>query len=214
MAKNKKPEIYISVDIEADGRVPGLSSMLSFAAAAYDIDKRLISTFERNLTLLPTATSHAETMEFWNSTPENMAAYQVTRQNTVLPEYAMPEFVAWLSSLDGVPVFVGYPAAFDFKWIDFYCIAFAGNNPFGFSRCIDVKTLAWSMMGAQRFAATSKERMPKRWFDRLPHTHVALDDAIEQGAMFINMLREHRGLEKLPDVVPPAPTVIHPQDPA
>ena len=36
--------------------------------------------------------------------------------------------------------------------------------------------------------------MPSKWFDDLPHTHVALDDAIEQGAMFINMVRDLRGL--------------------
>jgi hypothetical protein len=30
-----KPEIYISTDIEANGRIPGVSSMLSFASAAY-----------------------------------------------------------------------------------------------------------------------------------------------------------------------------------
>jgi hypothetical protein len=34
--------------------------------------------------------------------------------------------------------------------------------------------------------------MPKHWFDKLPHTHVALDDAIEQGALFCNMLKENR----------------------
>jgi hypothetical protein len=28
------------------------------------------------------------------------------------------------------------------------------------------------------------------WFDPLPHTHRALDDAIEQGALFCNMLAE------------------------
>jgi hypothetical protein len=33
--------------------------------------------------------------------------------------------------------------------------------------------------------------LPKEWSDDLPHTHVALDDAREQGAMFINMLRRN-----------------------
>ena len=37
-----------------------------------------------------------------------------------------------------------------------------------------------------------KENMPKHWFDKLPHSHVALDDAIEQGALFCNMLKESR----------------------
>jgi len=30
----------------------------------------------------------------------------------------------------------------------------------------------------------------------LPHTHVALDDAIEQGAMFCNMLKENLDRER------------------
>jgi len=34
--------------------------------------------------------------------------------------------------------------------------------------------------------------LPKHWFDELPHTHVALDDAVEQGALFCNMLAELR----------------------
>ena len=35
--------------------------------------------------------------------------------------------------------------------------------------------------------------MPKHWFDEYAHTHVALDDAIEQGALFCNMLAENLG---------------------
>jgi hypothetical protein len=42
------------------------------------------------------------------------------------------------------------------------------------------------------FRDTVKRNMPRSWFDDLPHTHKALDDAIEQGALFCNMLRESR----------------------
>ena len=41
------------------------------------------------------------------------------------------------------------------------------------------------------FRATVKRTMPRRWFDPLPHRHIALDDAIEQGALFCNMLAEN-----------------------
>jgi len=34
-----------------------------------------------------------------------------------------------------------------------------------------------------------KGALPAEWHDPLPHTHVALDDAREQGALFCNMLR-------------------------
>ena len=42
-----------------------------------------------------------------------------------------------------------------------------------------------------RFTAV-KRNMPRKWFDDLPHTHGALDDAIEQGALFCNMLKDNR----------------------
>ncbi len=34
--------------------------------------------------------------------------------------------------------------------------------------------------------------MPKHWFDLLLHSHVVFDDAIEQGALFCNMLKDNR----------------------
>ena len=39
------------------------------------------------------------------------------------------------------------------------------------------------------YRESTKRNMPRDWFDKLPHNHVALDDAIEQGALFCNMLK-------------------------
>jgi hypothetical protein len=41
------------------------------------------------------------------------------------------------------------------------------------------------------YRKSTKRAMPQRWFDQHPHTHVALDDAIEQGALFCNMLADN-----------------------
>jgi hypothetical protein len=41
-----------------------------------------------------------------------------------------------------------------------------------------------------RYHAVSKKKMPERWRSQHPHTHVALDDAIEQGELLTNMLAE------------------------
>jgi hypothetical protein len=49
------------------------------------------------------------------------------------------------------------------------------------------------------YRESTKRNMPKRWFDDLPHTHVALDDALGQGALFCNMLREVVGKTGRPD---------------
>jgi hypothetical protein len=42
------------------------------------------------------------------------------------------------------------------------------------------------------YTATPKSRLPRAWFDELLHGHVALDDAVEQGALFCNMLAANR----------------------
>jgi len=180
-----KPEIYVSTDVEADGPIPGVNSMLSFGSAAYLADKTLVTTFTANLETLTGATANPKTMEWWKSQPE---AWKACRENLQSPEKAMKDYVAWLKSLSGIPVFVGYPAAYDFLFVYWYLIRFAGESPFSHS-ALDIKTLAMALLKTDYRKAT-KKNMPKRWFDPLPHNHRSLDDAIEQGALFCNMLKE------------------------
>jgi hypothetical protein len=177
------PEIYVSTDVEADGPIPGPHSMLSFASAAYQSDKTLVATFVANLLTLPGAQGDPKTMEWWRGQP---AAWDACRANPRDPAEAMPAYVAWLKALPGKPVFVGYPAAYDFLFVYWYLIRFAGESPFSHS-ALDIKSYSMAILGAD-FRDCVKRNMPKEWFDPLPHTHVALDDAKGQGALFCNML--------------------------
>ena len=180
-------EIYVSTDVEVDGPIPGPHSMLSFASAAYRADKTLLGSFSANLELLPGASGHPDTMDWWAKRPE---AWQAARTNPRAPRSAMSDYVAWLEALPGAPVFVGYPAAFDFMFVYWYLMHFVGRSPFSFS-ALDLKTMAMVLL-RRDYRRSTKSAMPKRWFDELPHTHVALDDALEQGALFCNMLAESR----------------------
>jgi len=180
-------EIYVSTDVEADGPIPGPNSMLSFASAAYRADKTLVGTFEANLITLPNAEGDPKTMEWWQSQPEAWAA---CRANPRDPASVMPEYVAWLKALPGKPVFVAYPAAYDFMFVYWYMIKFAGESPFSHS-ALDIKTFAMALLGGD-YRASTKRNMPREWFDDLPHTHVALDDAKGQGALFCNMLEARK----------------------
>ena len=181
-------EIYVSTDVETDGPIPGPHSMLSFASAAYTADKQLHGTFAANLTLLPDAAGHPDTMQWWSTQPE---AWRASRRDPEDPAAVMPRYVQWLRTLPGKPVFVAYPVGFDFMFVYWYLVRFAGESPFSHS-ALDIKTLAMAMLRCDYRDAT-KRHMPRRWFDDLPHTHQALDDAIEQGALFCNMLQELRG---------------------
>jgi hypothetical protein len=189
-----KPEIYVSTDIEADGPIPGRHSMLSFASAAYTADKQLIGTFSANLETLPEASVDPGTQAWWDKNPEAWAA---CRQDLHQPQEAMRAYVAWLKQLPGTPVFVGYPAAYDFMFVYWYLIAFAGESPFSHS-ALDIKTYAMAVL-KKGYRESTKRNMPRRWFSTLPHTHVALDDAIEQGALFCTILAEQTG--RRPDAV-------------
>jgi hypothetical protein len=178
-------EIYVSTDVETDGPIPGPHSMLSFGSAAFRADKTLVGTFSANLAELPGAAGHPETMAWWGTQPEAWAACRADVRD---PAAVMPEYVRWLKGLPGKPVFVAYPAGFDFLFVYWYLIRFAGESPFSHS-ALDVKTCAMAVLGTE-YRASTKRNMPKRWFDAVPHTHVALDDAIGQGRLFCNMLRE------------------------
>ena len=183
----ERSEVFVSTDIETDGFVPGVNSMLSFGSAAFDDDGRLIDTFEANLELLPEGEQNPVTMQWWQGFPE---AWEMTRRDPRSPTEVMPAYVRWLESLPGKPAFVGYPATFDFPFIAWYLARFAGENPFGFA-AIDIKTYAMAVLRRRQFHASSKQTLPARWFEPgLAHTHVALDDAIEQGYLFMNMRRQ------------------------
>jgi hypothetical protein len=180
-------EIYVSCDVESDGPIPGPNSMLSFGAAAYQADKTLCGTFSANLALLPGAAPDPATAEWWRGQP---AAWAACRRDPEEPATVMPRFRDWLEALPGPPVFVAYPAAYDFMFVYWYLMRFAGRSPFSHS-ALDIKTYAMALLGTG-YRDVVKRRMPARWFDRRPHTHVALDDAAEQGALFLNMLHENR----------------------
>ena len=188
--------LYISIDVEADGPIPGRYSMLQFGAAAFDLDddfpREPIATFRANLDLLPEAGQSADTMAWWATQGD---AYDKTRIDARDAYIVMPEFLTGLRALPGKPTIVGYPVTYDFNFLYWYTMAFGGladgeRCPFGFQG-LDIKTLAAHKLGIP-FRSVGKRRMPKHWFDGAPrHTHDGLDDAIGQGVLFVNMMREN-----------------------
>ena len=71
-------EIYVSVDIEADGPIPGDNSMLSIGSAAYDESESLLSTFSANILPLQAGQQNPITMDFGASNPKHGRSYKKT----------------------------------------------------------------------------------------------------------------------------------------
>ncbi len=188
-----RPEIYVSVDIEADGPIPGPNSMLALGAVAFDPEGIELSEFYRRLRPLQGSAPDSKTFAWWKKNPE---AWEEATRLPKSPPLVMREFYDWLLGLPGKPVFVGYPASFDFMFTYWYLMKFVGSSPFGF-QALDLKTLAYSRLGLP-FREVTKSTMPREWFGETKHSHVAVEDAREQGHLFF---RIREGLPRDRDVV-------------
>jgi len=187
-------ETYISIDIEADGPIPGANSMLSLGAAAFIFDPSTekgyhqLGTFEVNILPLPEAVPNPDTMAWWGRNPE---AYKEATTDALPAPRAMQMFNEWVTPLQR-PVLVGYPVTYDFMFVYWYFVKFVGfPAPFGFQG-LDIKTLAMERLRCD-FKNAAKKNFPRRWFKDAPkHTHKAVDDAIGQGILFMNILLERK----------------------
>lgn len=185
--------IYVSVDMESNGPCPGLHSMLSVGAVAFTEDKKIVSKFARNLELWENTVEDPSTMEFWD---KFRFAYESTRLFLVTPQKAMTDMAKWVDGLKelGNVVFIAAPLAFDWKWIDWYSHNTIGYNPFGFgNNSIDVKSFVWHIFGDD-FSGMSDDNYPREWYENKPHPHIAVEDALEQGIMFLNALQHSKTL--------------------
>jgi hypothetical protein len=182
--------VYVSVDVEADGPIPGPYSMVSFGAAVcgrhttdgFTAVDPAAQTFYRELRPISTEFD-AEALAVSGLDRAGLQAHGAD------PAEAMTDFRAWVSEISAgaKPVVVGYPACYDWMFLYWYLIRFGGHSPFGHSGCMDMKTL-FAEKARRSIAFVGKRSMPKHLLPQRPHTHNALDDAIEQGELFANLM--------------------------
>lgn len=192
-------ELFVSLDVETIGPIPGVNPMIELGAACFNIEGVVVDTWQSALSK-DGWNADIETMKWWHS-PKNFETFQRLTNEAQPPEKAMYSFHTWLNRLPGRPTPVAYPAAFDYMFVYWYLMYYVGTAaPFSFS-CLDVKTYAMAALKKRQFHQSFKRKFPRAWFHpRLKHTHNALDDAIEQGWMFIQAHRENLGLPLLYEV--------------
>jgi hypothetical protein len=182
-----RDDIYISVDVEADGPIPGEFSMSSLGACVVGRPER---SFYRELR------SITERFD-----PEAARVSGLDRDRLIKegadPAAAMRDFAAWIASVTdsgraGKPVFTAFNATFDWMFVHWYFMRFTGSDPFGISG-LDVKAYYMGAMGKRRWSDTAKRNIEPRFMPARPHTHNALDDAREQAELFDNIRRYVEG---------------------
>lgn len=218
-------DLYFSIDIETNGPVPALYSMLSIGVKlipyrgldepGYDVAGPPMS-FYRTLRLDPDAGVSPQSMDWWDAFPE---AYVAARTRLSDPADAMAELTAWVKEHvaayghgdDGepfTPIAVCAPAAFDFPFVAYYLRKHTGGCVFGYS-AVDLRSVIMGRTGMEYRQAGSENYLPE-WVTHFPHTHNALDDATEQADVFMRVMKGVRNL-KCEDCVSEGRTWVPPE---
>jgi ribonuclease T len=168
-------EVFISVDVEASGPIPGEYSLLSIGACnVHDDDTAfecLVKPINRN----------------FDNKALKVARLSLDELDRVglPPAEAMENFRRWIQKTcgrEGHPVFVGFNASFDWSFVNYYFHKYTGENPFGFA-ALDIKSLYMGATGCA-WDETRSSRIASRLKPRLEGTHDALQDARYQAEMF------------------------------
>ena len=182
-------DVFLSADVESDGPIPGPYSLLAAGlcvAGTYDGAR-----FERaDPASLTWYRELRPISDDW--LPDALAVSGLDRDRLVAegddPADAMRAATAWVEEVcdGGRPVLVAYPLSFDWMFLHWYWHRFTGGSPFGHSSCLDIKTLMQQHTG-DVLDRILKSRPPDDVAPTHPHTHHALDDAIEQAELFANL---------------------------
>lgn len=175
-------ELFISVDIEASGPIPGDYSMLSLGACVVgDTGEGFYVEIKPiNDNAVPAA------LKVSSFDLGKLAA------SGARPEEALTRFQDWVKAVSGgaTPVFVGFNAGFDWSFVNWYFIHYLGENPFGFAP-LDVKAYYMGLVGCG-WDETKSSRIRSEYRPAKPGDHNALADARSQAEMFEKMLAVKR----------------------
>jgi DNA polymerase III epsilon subunit-like protein len=170
-----KREVFLSVDVETSGPIPGEYSLLAIGACDVSDPTRTFSC-----ELRPTA-------QKFDPDALDVTGLSLDRlmRDGLEPAVGMQAFKNWVVSTTGPnasPVFVGFNAAFDWSFVNYYFHRYLGENPFGFA-ALDIKSM---YMGATRcsWAQTRSSQVASALRATLKGDHDALHDAQFQAELF------------------------------
>jgi hypothetical protein len=175
------PELYIAVDVEADGPIPGPYSMISLGMAV---------TGRADLTFYTELRPISE-----DFVPQALAVSGLDRDRLLreapTAEEAMHSAARWVNGLRriGRPVFLAAPAVWDGMFVHWYFVRFTGKSPFGSTGSgVDLRSY-WMGLTGSEWVGTRKGAIKQALgLTGLPHTHHAGEDAAELAQVFETVL--------------------------
>jgi DNA polymerase III alpha subunit (gram-positive type) len=182
-------QMYIVVDIELNGLMPGKNSMLSIGAVASTADQEMGSFYKKVLPL-EDLSADPETMEWWKTQPE---AWQEVNANAESAVIVIEAFREWVKSFDKSPVFVASPLILDYPFIRWYLNRFGGEQLFEdfkpVQRTLDLASFTAGKLNIP-LARSRRMQLPQEITQGMPsHSHKAIDDARGYGVILRNTLK-------------------------
>lgn len=190
-------EVYFSIDVEADGPIPGPYSMSSFGivAAGYRQKNGLLVNLDLDADV---NCFYRELKPISNHFDPVAASIAGLDRNDLInngadPKVAMQEAAAFIENHvnrlgENIrPVFMGWPLSYDWMFTYWYFMNFA-HSPFGHSSAVDLKSV-FAEKANIPLRRVGKRGIPKELQTKRKHTHNALDDARGQGELGMNILR-------------------------
>lgn len=167
------PQLYIDVDVEADGKA-GYGSLLSIGAVALEGEQFYIELKPLNDEYIPSQRQFCE---------EHGLERKRLLQEGVDPHKAIQHFVNWTDSLKQIykkpVVFSAFNAGWDYGLIDLYIHTMGFKNPFMVAP-FDIKSATQNLAGDWDWRQTSKDNLPEILLPHGDFTHNALEDAVYQ----------------------------------
>jgi hypothetical protein len=181
----KLPELYIAVDIEADGPIPGPYSMLSLGMAVVGHPERAFYT-----ELKPISDQFVD---------KALAVSGLDRQQLIAtapePAAAMAVAASWVNELRGLgrPVFLAAPAVWDGMFVHWYFVRYCGRSPFGVTGSgVDLRSFWMGLTGCEWSDSRTDGIKRELGLANLAHTHHAGEDARELATVFAGVLQRRR----------------------
>ena len=164
------PQLYVDVDVEADG-IAGFGSMLSIGAVTaggHEFYSEISPSVDE---FLPAQRRFCDE----HGLERNRLQREAPAADAVM--HAFAEWLRGVPDADGRrPVFAAFNASFDWAFVDLYFARAGIGNPFGIAP-FDLKSLALTLDADWDWSSTSKRRLPNTIAPAREFTHHALEDA-------------------------------------
>ena len=160
---------YIVVDVESDGPIIGVNSMVCFGAVV--VEPSLSKTFYGKTRPIS---------DIW--VPDALSISGFSREDHLTfdePEKVMKEFADWLKSVSvDKPILVSDNNGYDSSWVNYYFHMYYGSNPFGWSS---------RRIGDLYCGMKMDSRATWKHLRKSPHNHNPLSDAMGNAEALLEM---------------------------